>query len=275
MKLCYMGHRRWLPQGHVFRNRRRQEFDGTKETELAPTTMSGSSALKMLQGRVFVLGKKGNVAKKAKGGKKVKNSEKENEKNQEPKHKRKEGNKKSIKNQGLKSHDCHVILEDILPLALRSCYPHKEVMEIVIGLSNFFKKLCSKVLYVSELDELQESIVMTLCNMERIFLPSFFTIMVHLMVHLVEEVTLGGPVHYRWMYPLERSFVRLKALVRNRAFPEGSIAEGYLAQECLTFCSRFLEGTTRFTRPSRNPDPSDKITAADSVMTSRDINIVS
>ena len=99
MKLCYMGHRRWLPQGHVFRNRRRQEFDGTKVTELAPTTMSGSSALKMLQGRVFVLGKKGNVAKKAKGGKKVKNSEKENEKNQEPKCKRKAGNK-SIKNQG-------------------------------------------------------------------------------------------------------------------------------------------------------------------------------
>ncbi|XP_044447176.1 uncharacterized protein, partial [Triticum aestivum] len=160
---------------------------------------------------------------------------------------------------GLKSHDCHVILEDILPLALRSCYPHKEVMTVVIGLSNFFKKLCSKVLDVSELDKLQESIVMTLCNMERIFLPSFFTIMVHLMVHLVEEVKLGGPVHYRWMYPLERSFVRLKALVRNRAFPEGSIAEGYLAQECLTFCSRFLEGTTRFTRPSRNPAPSEKI----------------
>ena len=105
---------------------------------------------------------------------------------------------------GLKSHDCHVILEDILPLALRSCYPHKEVMTVVIGLSNFFKKLCSKVLDVSELDKLQESIVKTLCNMEKVFLPSFFTVMVHLMVHLVEEAKLGGPVHYRWMYPLER-----------------------------------------------------------------------
>lgn len=92
-KLCYMGHRRWLPQGHVFRNRRRQEFDGTKETELAPTTMSGSSALKMLQGRVFVLGKNVNVANKAKGRKTVKNSE-------EHKRKRKASNKKSAKNQG-------------------------------------------------------------------------------------------------------------------------------------------------------------------------------
>lgn len=53
-----------------------------------------------------------------------------------------------------------------------------------------------------------------------------------------------------------RWFVRLKAHVRNRTHPEGSIAEGYKAEECLTFCSRFLDGTTRFTRPSRNPEPS-------------------
>jgi hypothetical protein len=57
---------------------------------------------------------------------------------------------------------------------------------------------------VAELEQLQESIVMTLCDMEKIFLPSFFTVSVHLMVHLVEEVKLGGPVQYRWMYPMER-----------------------------------------------------------------------
>jgi len=105
---------------------------------------------------------------------------------------------------GLKSHDDHVLLQDILPVALRSCYPSKEVMKIVVQLANFFKMLCSKVVDLSELDKLQESIVMTLCDMERIFVPSFFTMSVHLMVHLVEEVKLGGPVQYRWMYPMER-----------------------------------------------------------------------
>lgn len=50
---------------------------------------------------------------------------------------------------------------------------------------------------------------------------------------------------------------RLKALVKNRAQPEGSIAEGYRMEECLTFCSRFLEGTTCLTRPPRNPEPSN------------------
>ena len=34
----------------------------------------------------------------------------------------------------------------------------------------------------------------------------------------------------------------LKAYVHNQAYPEGSIAEGYIANECLTFCSRYFHG---------------------------------
>lgn len=52
-----------------------------------------------------------------------------------------------------------------------------------------------------------------------------------------------------------RYLARLKAYVRNRAQPEGSMAEGYIAQECLTFCSRYFEGVeTVFNRPQRNDD---------------------
>ena len=50
----------------------------------------------------------------------------------------------------------------------------------------------------------------------------------------------------------------LKSYVRNKCHPEGSIAEGYLAEECLTFCSRYLFGIeTKFNRPSRNVDDHD------------------
>jgi hypothetical protein len=43
--------------------------------------------------------------------------------------------------------------------------------------------------------------------------------------------------------------------VRNKASPEGCIAEGYIAEELLTFCSRYLESSrTVFNRPVRNPD---------------------
>ena len=48
---------------------------------------------------------------------------------------------------------------------------------------------------------------------------------------------------------------RLKSYVRNRAQPEGSIAEAYIADECLTFSSRYLDGIeTRFNRARRVDD---------------------
>jgi hypothetical protein len=53
-KWCYMGHHRWLPKDHSYR-RSGMHFDTTEETELAPKTMTGSTALNMLQGRVFML----------------------------------------------------------------------------------------------------------------------------------------------------------------------------------------------------------------------------
>ena len=74
------------------------------------------------------------------------------------------------------------------------------------------------------------------------FLPSFFDIMMHLLVHLPEEAKMAGPVQYRWMYPIERFLCTLKSFVHNKARPEGSIAEADIASECLTFCSRYLEG---------------------------------
>jgi hypothetical protein len=43
------------------------------------------------------------------------------------------------------------------------------------------------------------------------------------------------------MYPIERRLGTLKNFVRNRARPEGSIAEAYMASDTLTFCSRYME----------------------------------
>ncbi|XP_062086582.1 uncharacterized protein LOC133792694 [Humulus lupulus] len=70
-----------------------------------------------------------------------------------------------------------------------------------------------------------------------------------------EEALLGGPVFMRWMYPFERYMKKLKNYVRNKARPEGSIAEGYVADEALTFCSMYFKGVeTKFNRPDRNVD---------------------
>ncbi|KAH0705893.1 hypothetical protein KY285_010421 [Solanum tuberosum] len=40
--------------------------------------------------------------------------------------------------------------------------------------------------------------------MEKLFPRGLFTIMVHLVTHLATEAKLAGPVHYRWMYQIER-----------------------------------------------------------------------
>ena len=89
-----------------------------------------------------------------------------------------------------------------------------------------------------DLGRLQTEINETLCELERI--PSFFDIMVHLPIHLVDEIKLGGPVYGWRMYPIERYLGKVKSYVKNRSRPEASIAEGYLAEECLIFCSRYL-----------------------------------
>ncbi|KAL4021604.1 hypothetical protein IC575_020410 [Cucumis melo] len=91
-------------------------------------------------------------------------------------------------------------------------------------------------------NKLQEDIVITLCLLEKYFPPSFFTIMVHLTVHLVREVKLCGPIYLRWMYPFERFMKVIKNAVRNRNRPEGCIAEGYILEEAVEFCSEFLCG---------------------------------
>jgi len=103
----------------------------------------------------------------------------------------------------LKSHDYHILMQDLMPVALRCCMS-KKVTSCIIELSNIMKAICGKVLDVQELQKVQDRAALTLCNMEKIFPPSFFTIMVHLIIHLPHEAILGGPVFYRWMYLIER-----------------------------------------------------------------------
>ena len=58
-------------------------------------------------------------------------------------------------------------------------------------------------------------IVVILYELEMFFSPSFFDIMVHLVVHLVRKVRLCGPMYLRWMYPVERYMKILKGYVKN------------------------------------------------------------
>ncbi|WMV49846.1 hypothetical protein MTR67_043231 [Solanum verrucosum] len=144
----------------------------------------------------------------------------------------------------------------VLPIALRG-FLNKDVSLALIELGHFFQRLCCKTLRKDDLEQLERDIIIILCKLEMIFPPAFFDVMVHLAVHLPREAMYGGPVQYRWMYKIERFLCKLKRYVRNKARPEGSIAEGYIIDECLTFCSMYLTDIeTRFNREHRNDDGS-------------------
>ncbi|XP_075658683.1 uncharacterized protein LOC142628479 [Castanea sativa] len=165
-------------------------------------------------------------------------------------------NMKERKISGLKSHDNHILMQQLFPIALRGSLP-SHVTRPLIKLACFFREICSKTLSVLDIATVEADIAVTLCELEKIFPPSFFIVMVHLVMHLAAEAKIGGPVHYRWMYPIERYLERLKSYVRNRAASERSIAEGYIVEECLTFCSRYMEGVeTIFNRPTRTIEES-------------------
>ncbi|CAN6695794.1 unnamed protein product [Malus baccata var. baccata] len=104
---------------------------------------------------------------------------------------------------GLKSHDCHVLMQQLLSLAIRPVLP-KVVTMVLLELSAIFRQLCSKKESEEGFNELNSRIALTLCQLEKIFPPTFFDIMVHLPVHLADEAALGGHFPYRWMYPIER-----------------------------------------------------------------------
>ncbi|XP_058185780.1 uncharacterized protein LOC131303006 [Rhododendron vialii] len=159
-----------------------------------------------------------------------------------------------LKVTGLKSHDCHVLMLQLLPVALKGLLPTGP-RNAILRLCAFFNRLCQRVVDGEEMASLEVEVVETLCMLERFFPPSFFDIMVHLTIHLGREARLCGPVHYRWMYLFERHMKIFKGNVGNHARPEGCIAERYLVEECMTFCSRHMKKSVETShRGPRNQD---------------------
>lgn len=108
-----------------------------------------------------------------------------------------------LKLHGMKTHDAHVFMERLLPIAFRELLPGF-VWNALTELSLFFQQICLPIQNVSQLQDLEDKAPILLCNLEKIFPPSFFDSMEHLIIHLPYEVRIGGPVQYRWMYPFER-----------------------------------------------------------------------
>ncbi|XP_020880754.1 uncharacterized protein LOC110228285 [Arabidopsis lyrata subsp. lyrata] len=160
---------------------------------------------------------------------------------------------------GMKSHDCHVFMQRLLPFALAELLP-KNVHQAIAGISTFFRDLCSRSLTADGIALLDKNIPLILCNLEKIFPPSFFDVMEHLPVHLPREVALGGPVQYRWMYPFERFMFHLKKKVKNLSKVEGSIVAQSINEETSYFSSYYFAPNvqTKARKPGRYDDGGKK-----------------
>ena len=104
---------------------------------------------------------------------------------------------------GMKSHDCHMFMQTLIPLAYCDLLP-KGICDALTEMSHFFRDICSTRLNVDHIERLETNFIETLCKLEMIFPSLFFDSMEHLPIHLPFEAKVGGPVQYIWMYPFKR-----------------------------------------------------------------------
>ena len=141
---------------------------------------------------------------------------------------------------GMKSHDYHIWIERLLPAMVRGYVP-EHVWKVLAELSYFFRLLCAKEISRNIAMELEKVAPVLVCKLEKIFPPGFFLPMQHLIVHLPTEVRLGGPVQFRWCFPVERGLKTVRKKCTNKARIEASVAEAYLREEVANFTTLYYK----------------------------------
>ena len=149
-------------------------------------------------------------------------------------------NMKEKKFTNLKSHDCHVLMTQLLPVPLMGILP-ENVRLAIVKLCAFLNEISQKAIDPNKLTKLQNDVVQCLVSFEMVFPPSFFNIMTRLLVHIVKEINILGTVFLHNMFPFERYMAVLKKYVRNRSRQEGCIAKGYGTEEVIEFCVDFID----------------------------------
>jgi Domain of unknown function (DUF4218)/Domain of unknown function (DUF4216) len=139
-----------------------------------------------------------------------------------------------------KAHDCHVMLTVLLPIAIRAIKP-EYIKMVITRMCYFFIKISEKTIDETELQSLQEFVVETQNQLEMCFPPAFFDIMPHLMIHMIDQIRALGPCYLHEMWTFERFMSILNRYVQNRAYPEGSMIEGYNTEEVVECCQEYLK----------------------------------
>ena len=69
---------------------------------------------------------------------------------------------------------------------------------------------------------------------------SFFDIMAHLVMHMVDQIQDLGPVYLHQMWTYERFMSTLNRYVHNHSYPEGSMIKAYTTEEAINCCTKYI-----------------------------------
>ena len=138
------------------------------------------------------------------------------------------------------AHDCHVMLTVFLPIVIRAIGP-EYVKMVITRLSYYFNWITQKVIDEAELPGMKQFIAETICQLEMCFSPSYFDIMPHLMMYMVDQIQDLGPVYLHQMWTYERFMSTLNRYIHNYAYLEGSMIEAYTTEEAINCCTKYIQ----------------------------------
>jgi hypothetical protein len=96
------------------------------------------------------------------------------------------------------SHNCHMMMAVFLRIAIRAIKP-VYLRKVITRMCYFFNTISHEVIDHEDLSHLQLLISETQAQLEMCFPPSFFDIMEHLMIHMVNQITKLGPMYFHQM----------------------------------------------------------------------------
>ncbi|KAK4384553.1 hypothetical protein Sango_3049600 [Sesamum angolense] len=74
---------------------------------------------------------------------------------------------------GMKNHDCHIFMQKLIPIAFWEMVP-EHVWSALMEVSLMFQVLCSTTINIKKVQELEDSVAVIICNLEKVFPPTFF-----------------------------------------------------------------------------------------------------
>jgi hypothetical protein len=139
---------------------------------------------------------------------------------------------------GVKSHDYHVLLTQMIAIGIQNIWPIN-VQEAIMNFFFFFIAIAQKLLSEEALKSLEKRRYETLCFLEMYFPPAFLDISIHFITHLIKEIKLLGPVFLHQMYAYGRFNGILKSFIRNWAYLEGSMVQGYCTEDAMEWARNY------------------------------------